>query len=417
MVFSEKQKFLAFILILVLAVILRSAYFFVFRPPLNWDYGVTFHLAAKNILSGKGYSLDGIKPYTAREPGYSLFFLAPFYAVFGPHIFAALILNLLLTLLIICFVFWFGKNYFSTETGLWAGFFLALYPPLIAFGGELLADLPFAFLVVCSVFILIQAVEKKSKKRIFAAGVFFGAATLTKSSATFLPFFLLPFLYLSLSKNWKETIRAVILLYSGFLLTVVPYFAANYLTFGRFFYLRDDGGLNLWAGSYLPWDGEFRGNNAYPLPDLVKGLDVWEADAKLAKLAFENIKKNSLGVLLIWLKKPARLLFKPEFNSVLQRENSFAHLTAKGKLNPVLIRAVLLAINVLLVGLAALGAFVSLQKNRRMAILILSIIVYFLLILLPFSPDARYKLPLLPFLAVLASLGLSFLKNLIMRRF
>lgn len=402
-----RQTKIFLIVIFLLAAVIRIGYFFVFQPPLNWQDCRTFHITAQNIIAGKGYSLDGINPFIAREPGYSTFFLAPLYLIFGPSVNAGLALNLVLTLLIIYFIFRLAKRYFSERIGLLAGLFLAIYPPLVAFSGELLSEIPFTFLLLLSVILIIKAAEKKSAFWVFIGGLFLGAAILTKSYATFLPIFLIPFLYLGLGKKFKKTIQYFLLICFGVLILITPYIIRNYLAFGQFVYGRDDSGLNLWAGSYLPWDGEFRGNNVFPLPELTKDMDSFSADKKLRDLAVENIRNNPFGVLKIWLKKPARMLFNPEFNSVLERENRFAEYSEQGILNPNIIKIGLVLINILIIALAFFGAFFVQKYNPLIGSLLILIVVYFLIILLPFSPDSRYKLPLMPYLMILASVGTS----------
>lgn len=402
-----KNKLLLIILFLALAV--RLAYFFVFDPPLNWGYCETFHITSQNIILGQGYSLDGATPFISREPGYSAFFLAPLYAIFGPTVFGALLLNVLLTLLIIILIYRLGQC-LAEKIGLLAGLFFALYPPLIAFSGELVPATAFTFLLLLSVYLIVQAVERKTGWRALLAGLFLGAAVLTKSIALFLPIFLTPFLYLGLNKKCRPTVKYFILICLGIVIMIAPYTIRNYLAFDQFIFGRDDAGLNLFVGSYLPWDGEFRGNNVFPLPEMFKEFGPgFEADKKFKDIAIENIKENPLKVLGIWLKKPSRMFFKPEFKSVLERENQFSNLSNRGALNPDFIKLALLIINIILIGMAFFGAL-NISKNCPVVgSLLVLVIVYFLVLLLPFSPDVRYKLPLMPYLMILASLGFSIL--------
>lgn len=405
--FLKNKKNQAIIIIFILALAVRLFYFFIFSPPLNWSDCKTFYIAAENILAGKGYSIDGENPFVAREPGYSLFFLAPLYFITGANISAGVFLNIILSLVLIWLVFNFCKKHFSSTIGILAGLFLAVYPPLVAFGEELISDIPFTFLVFLGVYLLDKADEKKSARIFFFSGLVFGIATLTKSISFFLPFFILPFLFMIFGKNRLKIMQNFGLIFLGILIVILPYIARNYLVFDRFVFGRDDGGLNLWAGSYIPWDGEFRGNNVYPLPELTRRMDNFEADEKLRGLAIQNIKENPLGILKIWLKKPARMLFEPEFNSVLERENNFSGLAEKGFFSAEKLKISFTAINIIVFVLTAIGALAIEGKNRREAILLLPIIAYFLLALLPFSPDVRYKIPLMPFMAILLSVGIT----------
>ncbi len=388
-------------LILILAAILRLTYFFVFWPPLDWENGKTFHIAAENIVLGNGYTIDGENPFIAREPGYSAFFLAPLYAITGPSVFAAEMLNIFLGLLTIVLIYKIGERV-SQKIGLLSALIYAVYPQTIAFSGELFSDNAFAFILLLAVFLILRAVEKKSGPRVFLGGLFLGAAVLVKSIAALLPLFLFPFLYIGLNKKLGRAFKYFILICLGVLILIAPYAVRNYLVFDRFVFGRDDGGFNLWAGSYIPWDGEFLGNNAFPLPDLIKGLGREEADNKLRGLAVENIKEDPLGVIQIWLKKPARLLFGSEFNTVLSRDNKLRDYS-KGFLNPEALKVFLLGFNIFIFGLGFLGAMPLLKNNYLIASFLILIVFYFLLFLLPFSPDSRYKLPLVPYFSILSA--------------
>jgi 4-amino-4-deoxy-L-arabinose transferase-like glycosyltransferase len=402
--FLRKNKIL--IAILFLALILRVGFLFIFNPPLTWNYDETFYITSQNILKGEGYSLKPPEPFISREPGYSIFFLAPLYLITGSNVLAGQGLNILLSLIVILLIVKIGERYFSKQAGLIGGFLFSVYPPLIAYSGELLPAIPFTFLLILGVWLLIKSASRESKKLVFLVGIIIGMASLTKSTATFLPVFFVPFLYFSFGKNLKETLKYFLLIVLGLLIVVTPYTLRNYLVFGRFLYNRDDGGLNLWAGSYTPWDGKFWGNDAFPLPELTKGLGKFEADKKLKELALKNIKENPFGVLKVWFKKPSRMLFTPEFDSVISGNNKLARYSSTFYfLNPNFIKELLLLINVLIISLALLGAFTVEHFNKRIGVLLLLVLLYFFLILLPFSPDTRYKLPLMPYLMLFSGMG------------
>lgn len=166
-------------------------------------------------------------------------------------------------------------------------------------------------------------------------------------------------------------------------------------------------------------DGEFRGNNAYPLNSTVgvfgeiQEMGTVDANNKLKELSIENIKKDPLGVLNIWLKKPARMLFNTEFKSVLGRDNNFSDFSNKGIINPELIKILLLLFNIFIVGLTFFSMFF--MKGNKIGSLFFLIIFYLIVIILPFSPDTRYKLAITPYFMILAAAGLTTIYGLIKR--
>ena len=408
--YLKSNKILIFILFS--ALILRVGYLLILQPPLIWSDSPMYDTPALNFIKGQGYAMEPGVPSAAKEPGYSLFFLAPVYFIFTHNIFIVQILQIILSLVIIWLIFQIGKNYFPFGVAVITGLFFALYPPLIVYSGEILPEIFFTFLLVLSIYTIIRSVETNSVKKCFLGGLFLGVATLTRSITTFLPLFLIPFFYLYL-KDHKKVIKYFLLICLGIAVFSIPYTARNYFVFGEFIYGREDGGVNLWAGSYIPWGGEWRGHSIPPLPELIKGLDYRTAQKELTELAIENIKNNPLGVLKIWLQKPGKMFFKSEFNSVLQRENKFSQFSSQGYFNPLFIKRILLFVNILIVSFAMIGAFFAFYRNKSIATLLLLIIFYFLLILLPFCPDSRYKLPLMPFIMILSGIGFwQFIKGL-----
>lgn len=390
-------------IILFLALILRLVYLFVLQPPLIWSDSAIYDKTALNLIKGNGYMMDPGIPFAGREPGYTLFFLVPIYFLFGHTVLAVQVFQIILSLLIIFLIYLLSKKYFSQKVAILAALFFTLYPPLIAYSSEILTEIPFTFLLIFSVFLILRSIEARSKKMCFAGGIILGAATLTRLVSVFLPFFLIPIFYFAFL-NWRRTVQYFLLIFIAIAIFVIPWVLRNYLVFNTFIFGRLGAGEIYWSGSYIPWEGEWRGYIP-PLTELEKGLNPIESDRKMFRLAIENIKENPSGVLKIWLKKPAKLFFKDEFKSVLERENKFAEFLSKRYLSPNFVKKILLGINILIVVLAFIGFPKAFFQNKFITILFFLIISYFLISYLPLNPDQRYKLPLMPYIMVLASIG------------
>lgn len=402
------------IIILVIAIFLRLSFLFLLNPPLIWIDSSDYHQAAVSLIQGNGYSLEAGVPFANREPGYSLFFLAPIYFLFGQSIFAVQIIQIILSLIIIWLIFRLAKKYFSQKAAVIAALFFAFYPPLIAYSNEILTEIPFTFLLILTIFLIIKAFENDSLKLFILSGIFLGIATLTRFIAVFLPIFLLPFFYF-FSKDWRKTIKYFLSITIVLIIFIFPWLLRNYLIFDTFIFGRLTSGEIFWSGSYIPWDGEWKGGDVFPVNELTKGLNQFEINEKLTNLAWNNIKENPLGVFLIWLKKPFKIFFKSEFNAVLERENKFAEFFKEQFfISPGLIKGILLGINVLIILFAFLGVFSAFSKNKFISTLFLLVIFYFIIFYLPLNPDSRYKLPLMPYIMVFSSVGLCWLFNRIL---
>jgi hypothetical protein len=87
----DKKTAVLFIIPIVIAVLFMI---FVPRDPLTSD-GKEYDVMAKNILSGKGYSLDGVTPYGFRPPLYTIF-IAIVYGVTGSNPFIVVLIQIIL---------------------------------------------------------------------------------------------------------------------------------------------------------------------------------------------------------------------------------------------------------------------------------------------------------------------------------
>jgi len=400
---KKNLKDYSLFIILFLALILRLSYLFLLKPPLIWSDSAIYDSTAWNLVQGNGYTLTPGVPFAGREPGYALFFLSPIYFIFGHNILAVQIIQIILNLFIIFFIFKFAQKHFSKNVAIISSLFFSFYPPLIAYPSEVLTEIPFTFLLFLSVILIDEAVSNDSLKKCFLAGIILAMATLTRFISIFLSMFLIPFFYLSFS-NWQKTLKYFFLISLAIIIFITPWILRNYFLFNTFIFGRMGGGEIYWSGSYIPWQGEWKGYIP-PLTDLTRGLTPLEADRKMTKLAIENIKENPFGVFKIWLKKPAKMFFKSEFNTVLARENRFSQFSNQGYLNPFLIKKILFLINVLIIGLALAGILPAFKKNRLISLFLLLIIFYFSMVLLPIHPDSRYKLPLMPYIMIFSAIG------------
>jgi 4-amino-4-deoxy-L-arabinose transferase-like glycosyltransferase len=329
--------------------------------------------------------------------------LAPLYFIFGHSILAVQLFQILLSALIAVLIYYLAKKYFSKTIALLAVLFFALYPPLIAYSSEVLTEIPFTFLLLLTVLLTIKAKEKQSLWLFALAGILCGLATLTRFIALFLPFALF-FFFAVVIHSWKKSLKYALIMAVACFAVIAPWILRNYLIFHTFVF-RATGGEILWSGSYIPWDGEWKGAIS-PVKELREGLTPVEIDKKFTRLAFQNIKENPVGVFWIWLKKPAKIFLKSEFNAVLERDNKFAKFLYRFSwLGPALVKMFFLLLNVVILALAALGIKRAWQQNYFITLLFLAVFAYFLLCYLPLNPDSRYKLPLTPYLFIFAASG------------
>jgi 4-amino-4-deoxy-L-arabinose transferase-like glycosyltransferase len=392
--------------ILILVAISRFGHLIFLHPPLIWADSSIYDRSAWNFVQGLGYTLNEGGPFAGREPGYALFLLAPIYFIFGHSILAVQIFQILLSMVLVALMYVVAERFFSKKVAILASLFYLAHPLFLAYPSEVLTEIPFTFLLFGAVMLVYLAVERGSLKLCLAGGAVLGLATLFRFISVFLPIFLLVYFYIAFGKDWKKSLRYFGVLCASFMIFILPWIVRNYVVFDTFIFGRTGGGVMYWSGSYVPWDGDWRGYREPPLDELNKGLSDLESDRKFSRLAMENIKNDPVGVLKIWLKKPIKLFWKGEFNTVLERKNKMADFFDKNKLiNAAFIINSFRLFNVFLVLFAFLGSFYAYKKNRLAVLLFVAVIAYFMIFYLPMNPDSRYKMPILPYIMILAGVG------------
>ncbi len=144
------------------------------------DYDlVASNLAVKGMLSE-----DGITPSAIREPGYPTM-LGIFYKVLGHNSAAFYVLNGLLASGAVLGLFFVGAELFGESVGLLAAVIAAFYPPFIYYASQPRREIGLVFMSVLSVLWLVRA-AKGGLKTSAAAGLV--NAGLALSSTTYFPF-------------------------------------------------------------------------------------------------------------------------------------------------------------------------------------------------------------------------------------
>lgn len=408
MKFVKENKWL--IATIGLALVSRIAYLFILHPPLTWADASMYDMTAWNLVNGNGYVLTpGDNVWAGREPGYALFFLAPIYLIFGHSILAAQIFQIFLSAGTVFLIYLIGEKFLNRRIGLISAAILALWPADIAYSLEILTEIPFTFLLVLGIFLLLLSVKKKSCALVFASGLILGMTTLTRFNTFFLPVFFLPVFYCLLG-TYKQSLKYSALLFLGILIFTAPWFIRNYIEFNAFVFGRLGSGEIYWSGSYIPWDGEWKGYNASPMKEILAKIgnqDPVERDKVFIRETKKNIKENPLGVAKIWLKKPFKIFLSGVASGQLGHSQAIVKITNNNSFAKLLIQG---SISILHRFLLAFGLFgllwLFLVKERFIRYTVLALIIYFVIAYLPMNTDPRYQIPVMPFLIILGSIGI-----------
>jgi len=175
-------------------------------------------------------------------PAYELF-LGAIFGAFGPSMVAARWFQVGLSTLTVAMVYGLGRAAGGTRVARIAALLCALYPGLVAYAHLLYSETLFIALLVGAALLLHHRREGPARVDLLGAGVLFGLAALTRSVALyFLPVWLA---WLALGRRWPETRRVAIVLGIA-LLTVAPWTLRNYLAMGDFILIDTTAGRTAW---------------------------------------------------------------------------------------------------------------------------------------------------------------------------
>ena len=378
-------------------------------------YGIGFaddyDALALNLAEGNGYRLHAdTAPTMMREPGYPLF-LAGVFRVFGYNIEGARFANVLLAIAISLMIAKLARALFDNPTVSIVAVLLFLFHPgtLIA---ELRGSVEMFFICGLLAFMLVLhwAIRTKKRSAFLAAGCVLGAVVLTRSTPMIFPLFLLGYLVI-VSKGNGERITALLniaILVVGMAMVMSPWVIRNWRLTGQFVPTASVQGVAAHAGQYICSHLEFDSNF----------LDLDRAGARERDLLARQLGHPYRAGYYQYFYAPENEL---EFNQLLlsrvktnYRENPL--LLAKcpavnvfnfwfaGKTRRVTMVNVLFQLPFMIV--AASGAWLMWRRGetRRMAIVLL-FIGYLFALHVPIHAQARYSVPLVPFLSIFAGVA------------
>jgi 4-amino-4-deoxy-L-arabinose transferase-like glycosyltransferase len=180
------------------------------------------------------------------------FFLAAVYFFTGGSILSARLIQILLGSLLCALVCRLGAKLFDRRTGAVAGAIAALYGPLVFYDAELLDTGFSAVWAVVLVLLVLKAREAKGALTAALVGVCGGLSVVTR--ATFLPYFVVVCGWLLLAWRGRGVRSALVaaragLMLAGFLAVALPVAQLCYNATGDFNFLSESGPINLYIGN------------------------------------------------------------------------------------------------------------------------------------------------------------------------
>ncbi len=416
-------------LILAAAYLLRLLYFLLifFKNPNGfWVYdSFGYWKIAENLLEHGTFSQSQALPLVAdvyRTPLYPLF-ISVFQAT-GLGYYILVFVQLIVSTATCYFAYRTAREVFENErAALAAGAIAAIDIPSIVFANLILTETIFTFLFAISVFHFVVYLKKNSTRHLVFAALCTGLSVLCRPvGLAALGVFALVALYKG--KLNMTTLKKVLLLVSVCLLVVFPWALRNRIQFGQFFVslIGSDILLSFHAANivaeteHISYDRaqrdfrlrvvqEFDGD-AVNEPARFAAFAEFKAMEVIQAHPGLFVKNNLIGM--------SEMLFKPvkgyiDIQCGSPRNGSAGTLIRKLAGSGVLTK-VLLIFQVLMMGIVWLGCIAGIRAGwRKYKILLLTLsilILVFSMFTIPPLTDPRFRVPLVPLLAMLSSYGL-----------
>jgi 4-amino-4-deoxy-L-arabinose transferase-like glycosyltransferase len=247
----------ALVAILLLGAGLRVGEAWSGRAPV---YDATAYAAiAKNLDEGHGFTVGAkaTQPSTDYSPGLPLFVAGIYKVTGGVHERLARIVLALVGALAPLFAYLLARRLSGVAAGLIAASVVAIYPATIEYTGMLMTEPAAATLLAGALLAILWAADGGSPWRWLVPGFTLGALALVRPEylAIGILLALLVFLRQRLHMPWPRALLAAAVIVLGIVVVVAPWTIRNAIALDRFVTVSTGGGQVLYAGTYLPSDG------------------------------------------------------------------------------------------------------------------------------------------------------------------
>jgi hypothetical protein len=374
-----------------------------------------YDLIATSLVDGSGYRFY---PDTARtmmrEPGYPIFLAGIFY-VFAKSLTAVKLVNMFLAVATAWVMTRIGRRLSSSQALIVVAPLMFLFHPgtLIAEsrgGSEALFTLLFTLFALT----LYRAIESRRGRDYVVSGGVLGLTVLVRSTPILFPLCLLVYLLVFECQGSpkRAAARNVALMVTAMFVVLSPWIVRNYSLTGKFVPTASVVGVSAYTGQYLC--DHLAGHNYWVDEDLDR-----EAGRERTKLAQELGYPFKDGYYQSFYASGDELKFSNYLlNRVIGRYKQspmmFARCVRSNLFNLWFAgktwtsTSMNLVVQLPYLILAVMGTMLSVRNKRFKLVAPLALlIVYYVAVYVPILAQARYSVPLIPFLSVLACLALA----------
>jgi 4-amino-4-deoxy-L-arabinose transferase-like glycosyltransferase len=381
--------------VFVLALLLRIFCLTILPPTREWADAGTYDTLASQIIEGKGFTSSSGAPTRIRPPVYPLF-VAATYFVTGRSPLAAAVVQTLIGSLAAALLYFIAIRFADRRVALTASFIAATYPALIFYDSRLLREGFTASLVVLSALAAFRAKKKQTAVSYLTLGAALGTVSMCRPETVLLA---VPLFWIAMPamRPISRVIRPAAIIAGTILLAWTPWTVRNVIHFGSVSPVHAGLGSTLWFGS------RWAANN---------GDDHTTTDRQALQQETRTIQRQA------GKEKADGVFFVRVLNDIGERPYWFAHMVGRKALMfwkdangvrktlpkvhpwmPIVVNTYYYS----LLALAALGAvhFRHRIDTSKIAVLIISYMGIYAVL----HVRNRYRIPILPMVFLLSSLG------------
>lgn len=343
-----------------------------------------------------------------RAPLY-IYFLGLIYTIFGHSLLAARIAGHLIGLFSIGFTYKIAEKVFDKRTAVLAAGIHALYPLAVYFESELMVEPLLTFLLEAAVLALLSAGHQQGYCRYAFSGLLMGLAAITKPVILPLVIVVAGYIYLR-NGGVKKMANSFILFMAGVMLVILPVTVRNYVVSKDVVLVASSGGINFYIGNNSRADGL-----TASVPEIGANWQIEDIRYLAEKEAGQLLKPSEVSD--YWYRKGRQWIVEnpSDFAMIYVKKIYFfmnnyevsnnRNLSAVFGANPIL-RISPLNFGMILAAVVLLFFFLHrIREKRNELILVLGLILLFAGTTAFYFINARFRLPILPFLFCLASFG------------
>ena len=345
-------------------------------------------LIAKNIALGNGFNMLPNSNLLATRAPLFPFVLAGVFKFFGQGYWPARIFQVCIGSLVPVITYLIGKEVASKRAAMISACISVFYPFYVFYSAYVLTETLFVLLSCLSLLYLIRFMKTDYYQDSCLAGIFLGLSALTRPIALgFGMFFVTCYFFTS-----KNKLKGIAIILATMFFLILPWTIRNYVVFEKFVPVTTYAGLVFYIGNNpMNKTGGCISGVDFIVPKETVNMGEVEASQYMFKKGLEFIRHNPLISLKMSIKKLGRLwrVFPYWTSGFTNIKYKLISLFSYGLILPFFL----------------IGLFLSL-RNWKLVLPLYCLIIYTSIFCMMFPGSMRFRLPIMPAVIVLGSVGI-----------